>query len=290
MNCALTPINYALTVTICVLDGKWRLFSIYTAPIGIGGDNTSREPWAITTDRGEAAMQCIACKTELPEGATLCRACHTYQRPLRRYLQTSGVAVTVLSVLTSAVLFIWEKVGELTDEWYPPDIQVIAFSSQRDSVFFNPGVTEMFLTELRIATRDLPREQSWVVPVYKAIPPRSHLAMHGDPAPTWEYQWGNRENWETLQMGRQEIAEMTTWRECVVMDFVMRGSRQYRDIMEELGDIKVETFAAQATLERDGRSGEVVAASFPVVGFVVWKNEPPHCSNFPEHATPARYD
>lgn len=235
-------------------------------------------------------MQCIACKTELPEGATLCCACHTYQRRLRRYFQISGVAVTVLSVSASAALFIWTKVGELIDKWYPPDIQVIAFSSQRNSVFFNPGTTEMFLKEVRITARDLPQERDWVIPVYKAIPPGGHLAIRGDPVPTWEYRWGNRENWETFQMDRREVADMTTWRKCVVMDFVMRNSRQYRDIIEELGDIKVETFAAQATLEREGRSGEDVAASFPVVGFVVWKKAPPHCTNFPEHAVPKRYE
>ena len=99
------------------------------------------------TSRGKnEAGLCIACKSGLPDGATVCAACKSYQRAWKNHLEY-GARVATLVVLTfSAGVWLFGKAREAF--LYRDDVRLISCNSLRSAVVENRGDRPVFLSHL----------------------------------------------------------------------------------------------------------------------------------------------
>ena len=94
-------------------------------------------------------MKCIACKSKIPDGATLCSLCKAHQSPWKNWLPYLAGVVAVLFLIASAATYIarnsvalWKSIT------WNDEVKVLNYKSLEKGVFLNTGDGEVFLLRL----------------------------------------------------------------------------------------------------------------------------------------------
>lgn len=119
-------------------------------------------------------MHCVACKSELMVGATLCPVCKSYQSPVKaalyQYAAIGGLVTVIISLLTyMAATFptIWKTLA------WKDSVETIAFNSDTRLVVQNAGDGDVFVSHMFFNAGQLGFRR--VVHVNKIIKERSFL-------------------------------------------------------------------------------------------------------------------
>ncbi len=94
-------------------------------------------------------MKCIAYKSKIPGGATLCSLCKAHQSPWKNWLPYLAGVVAVLFLIASAATYIarnsvalWKSIA------WKDEVKVLNYKSLEKGVFLNTGDGEVFLLRL----------------------------------------------------------------------------------------------------------------------------------------------
>jgi len=105
-------------------------------------------------------QECIACKQQIPKGASLCPVCKSYQRNWKNHLQyTAGVAALVV-LMISASTWLWGNARKLL--LYRDDVRVISASTLDSAVVVNRGDGDVFVSHLLFTMPG--RSSDWTAP------------------------------------------------------------------------------------------------------------------------------
>lgn len=107
-------------------------------------------------------MKCIYCKSEIPEGASVCFICKNYQKMWKNFLPYVGAGIALLTFILSALLFIVTKGQELWKSiTWKDDIRVLSFNSNGQSSLLNIGDGDVFVLRGECECPDLNYSFSW---------------------------------------------------------------------------------------------------------------------------------
>jgi hypothetical protein len=106
--------------------------------------------------------RCIACKQEIPAGASLCSVCKSYQRPWKNHLlYVSGIAAMIV-LIVSAAFWLWGN-GRLLLGLGRDDVRLVAANTlEGDAVVVNRGDREVFVSHLLLSMPG--RSADWIAP------------------------------------------------------------------------------------------------------------------------------
>jgi hypothetical protein len=94
---------------------------------------------------------CIACKSDLRDNATLCPTCGSYQSNIRTNLLFVGKIAGFVSLLGALVLYSTSTFIRIINEMsYADDVEVLSFRSNGNSVFYNSGDGDIFLSHIEV--------------------------------------------------------------------------------------------------------------------------------------------
>jgi hypothetical protein len=114
---------------------------------------------AVATQHGVDAFRCVACRQEIPVGASLCSQCKSYQRAWKNHLQYSaGIATLVVLIVTASS---WLYLNVIKAIWSCDDVRLVSSNSLRAAVVANRGDREVFVSHLLLYMSG--RSSSWQV-------------------------------------------------------------------------------------------------------------------------------
>jgi hypothetical protein len=103
--------------------------------------NGNIPPPAVQTTR------CVACKQEIPAGASLCSICKSYQRPWKNHLlYISGMAAMV-ALAVSAAVWLFGNARALLG-FHHDDVRLVSANTLGSAVVANRGDLEVFVSHL----------------------------------------------------------------------------------------------------------------------------------------------
>lgn len=107
-------------------------------------------------------VRCVACKQEIPAGASLCSVCKSYQRPWKNHLLYIGGIATMVALIVSAVFWLWGNhrvlLGLSRD-----DVRLISANTLGSAVVVNRGDREVFVSQLLLTMPG--RSARWLAPM-----------------------------------------------------------------------------------------------------------------------------
>jgi hypothetical protein len=105
--------------------------------------------------------RCIACKQEIPAGASLCSVCKSYQRPWKNHLlYISGIAAMIV-LIVSAAFWLWGN-GRILLGLGRDDVRLISANTLGSAVVVNRGDREVFVSHLLLTIPG--RSAGWQAP------------------------------------------------------------------------------------------------------------------------------
>lgn len=91
-------------------------------------------------------MQCIACKSDIPDAASLCKECHSYQQTWRNWIPYFGASIALVTFILAGMSYIWQVFSKQLSEWTAKDgIQIAYVNSRGATSYFNIGDNEIVL-------------------------------------------------------------------------------------------------------------------------------------------------
>ena len=91
-------------------------------------------------------MNCIACKSQISNDASLCPICSTYQKQWRNWLPYIGGAVALLTFVLSAAAYMSTTMIKVFKELtWRDEVQIVSFNSNGSSTILNSGYGQVFL-------------------------------------------------------------------------------------------------------------------------------------------------
>jgi hypothetical protein len=106
-------------------------------------------------------MRCVACKQEIPGGASLCSVCKSYQRPWKNHLlYISGIAA-MIALIISATFWLWGN-GRALLGLGRDDVRLITANTLTSAVIVNRGDREVFVSHLLLTMPG--RSADWLAP------------------------------------------------------------------------------------------------------------------------------
>jgi len=100
-------------------------------------------------------MECIACKSKIPDAAKVCSVCKSYQREWRNWLPYGGAVTALVTFVLSAMLYMLTTGSDLWQSWASRDeVKVLAFRSNGESTFYNKSRDKIILLRVEIEFPD----------------------------------------------------------------------------------------------------------------------------------------
>ena len=104
-------------------------------------------PAIVAEVASEAPKQpCIACRTLLEAGATICPTCKSWQKKWKNSVTFYGGFVTAAVIIFSAVTYIGSVISEMWSPRY--DAEVLNFKYPGSQTYANPGTNDVFLEDV----------------------------------------------------------------------------------------------------------------------------------------------
>ena len=104
--------------------------------------------------------QCVVCKQDIPESASVCSICKSYQHRWLNWLQYISGVTALIVVTISAIAWLWGNVR--TAFWYRDDVQIISANTLTSAVVVNRGDGEVFISHLIFTMPG--RNSNWSAP------------------------------------------------------------------------------------------------------------------------------
>ena len=197
-----------------------------------------------------AKTNCVACKHEIPVGASICSVCKSYQRPWRNLLQyISGIAALLL-ISASSITWLWANAR--SSFWYREDVRLVSASTEKSAVVVNRGDSDVFVSHLLFW---MPGRETWltqhldfdatVAPgqfIRRDFPPSKLLGRPG------RYVRG-----ETKEGLERFIARAVAGDPCIELTFYEASDRNLREMLQMAGP-ELNTFDVAGYLQYWGRS------------------------------------
>jgi hypothetical protein len=118
-------------------------------------------PGANTPLPGVQTTRCVACKQDIPAGASLCSVCKSYQRPWKNHLlYISGIAAMIV-LIVSAAFWLWGN-SRLLLGLGRDDVALISANTLGSAVVVNRGDREVFVSHLLLFMPG--RSANWQAP------------------------------------------------------------------------------------------------------------------------------
>ena len=96
-------------------------------------------------------VECIACRSELRPGATICPICKTNQSSWRNAVTFLAGVVGLIALVASAATYAGSGAVALWAEYtWKDDVELIRFSSSEKGLIANTGSGEIFIVEIEV--------------------------------------------------------------------------------------------------------------------------------------------
>jgi hypothetical protein len=237
------------------------------------GESTARQP--------ESKAQCIACKSELNPGATLCQTCKTPQSKWKSWLQyiASIVGVfTLLGLLGSLSVYTvsgWPTVRKQL--FWKDKVKVLSFNSNQDLVITNMGDGDIFLSHVDLRAHG-PDVMTSILRIGISVP-TGDVAKH-------RFSRDHQDIKEQPVMKLVSDVSEAAWKEasrrathrddpCFAIIFYYAEDPSYRQLESAHQGKLFQTIPATATLHfYSVGSKKALEEAFPVVGTVALRSIP----------------
>lgn len=231
-----------------------------------------------TGDR--SLVECIACRSRIPQTATKCSVCSADQRPWVNRLQVLGAVAAGITLIASGLTYVWTTAKSAVDQSQIPRIEVVAFSTTGIQTFANFGASGAYLSVVKVSGKVPFRdEQPDAVAVYRD----SRIIPINTPIGAGEFvnlraPVSVSDNPLSLALD----ADAARWKErlqdtrnaeaCLAVTYLAIQDATYLLWSREFGGA-LRTFKASATLVFSaGRAGGWHEKSFPVTGVFLRKD------------------
>jgi hypothetical protein len=219
------------------------------------------------------ALQCVACKQEIPVGASLCSHCKSYQHVWKNRLQyVAGIATLLVLVITACS---WLYLNAVKPLWYRDDVRLISSNSLRSAVVANRGDVEVFVSHMLLYMSGRPSSwQAKRLEFEEVLPPGKILSRNFPPASitgSSEFVRGlNSAEFEKL------LVRASNGDYCFELAFFDANDSFLRDLKKMAGE-RLNTFEIAGYLEYRGlRADEPMAV--PITGDGVLRQDSrPEC-------------
>ena len=102
---------------------------------------------------------CVACGQDIPETASLCSVCRSYQKSWKNHAQYFSSLAALIAVIFASITWLWANARPLI--WYRDDVRLVAMNSLGSAVVLNRSDGEIFLSHLLLNIRG--RSDTWHV-------------------------------------------------------------------------------------------------------------------------------
>src|SRR4051812_17693713 len=106
------------------------------------------------------STQCVACKQEIPAGASVCSRCKSFQQRWKNWLQSCSRIVALLVLIATALTWLWANARVVF--WYRDDVRLIAANTMTSAVVVNRGDGDAFVSHLLFFMSG--RTSNWIAP------------------------------------------------------------------------------------------------------------------------------
>jgi hypothetical protein len=122
-------------------------------------------------------MNCIACKSEMPEGAYICKNCQSYQVKWRNWLPHIGTALALVTFILAGFAYIWQSGSKIAADLLVKDRpQIVFLDSEGESGFINAGDRDIILLDIEISLKQFRRTTN--VAVFKRLAPAEFIVVN----------------------------------------------------------------------------------------------------------------
>jgi hypothetical protein len=122
-------------------------------------------------------MLCTACKSEISEGASLCKECNTYQSKWRNWIPYVSTGAALITFILAGMSYIVQVASKQFAEWTARDqIQIAYLNSRGTTSYLNSGDNEVILMreELNCFGYTVSRG------IYKSVVKSNFVALESD--------------------------------------------------------------------------------------------------------------
>lgn len=189
-------------------------------------ENHSQSP----ADKIKNFTECVACKQDIPIGASICSICKSHQRPWKNSLQfISGMAAMIV-LTVSAITWLWGNAR--TAFWYRDDVRLLSANTLASAVVANRGDGEVFVSHLIFT---MPGRTSWSSPrllFEERIPPGQFIRRE---FPRTKIQGGDFVRGVEKAEFEKLIARAVTGDKCVELVFYDGSDSSFLELREMAG-------------------------------------------------------
>jgi hypothetical protein len=109
-----------------------------------------------------AMKACVACKSQIPSGASLCSVCKTYQRVWKNHLQYIAGIVALVSLSITGVTWASSKIYAAF--FARSEVHLITCNTLKSATIANTGDTRVFISHLTLwmVAKDAPWVGQWL--------------------------------------------------------------------------------------------------------------------------------
>jgi hypothetical protein len=98
-------------------------------------------------DPEAAHLLCVACKSTINTGATLCPVCKAHQTPWKNWLTYLGGTVALLTLITSGVTYTFTTLSKALSK---DDLVVVQYNSNGRSILATNGQSDLFVSHVEL--------------------------------------------------------------------------------------------------------------------------------------------
>lgn len=99
----------------------------------------------------ENAVECIACRSELKRGASVCPVCKANQSPFRNAITFFAGAVSLIALVASAITYVTSgALGVWKEYAWKDDVELVYFASTENSLIANTGSGDVFVSQVEV--------------------------------------------------------------------------------------------------------------------------------------------
>ena len=148
---------------------------------------------------------------EIPEKATLCSVCKSYQLPLRNIVSQGSLYVALLGFLASCILYIYSYLSKIAGDLSDDKVSILSFDSDGPSNYLNRGPRRVFLLRAEVQHKDHDYKVDHIMNIMSNIEPDQLLTV-GQETPFYVPRFDSEEHWQKFKKSnhykRETIARL----------------------------------------------------------------------------------
>jgi len=212
--------------------------------------------------------QCVACKSEIFAGASICPICKSYQSRWKRIVYYCATIAGLITVVFSLLTYMLSTLPEVYKRFFWRDlVEVTAFDSKGKITIHNSGDGKVFVSHLSLRSEKLGYSQA--LKINKTVESKSFLVEDfGKPNEDMS-QWGtgplSEDQWrKVLSMGGRD-------RDCFRWRFFYIDDPFYQTIKSFFGN-DFHSLPCDATLIfHSGLDGHRISRTITIYAVPFWK-------------------